>query len=329
MDNFSVTRQVSVVVPVYKEEHNITAFLRRIEAVFSEMQLSYEILFCLDPSPDNTEKIIREQMELNSNIKLISFSRKFGQPAATMAGIFNCKGDVCVIIDVDLQDPPELIQPMYAKLRSGYEVVYATRRSRKGETLIKKCIAYLGYFLIAKLSEISIPRNTGDFRMITRRVIEQLRLLPESHGFLRGLVAFVGFSQTSIKFDRDARLSGASNYNRFIGALKLAINGLISFSTRPLQIMSVVGFFTATFGFLLGGFYVVQKLLGVNLTPGLSVTILAITFFSGIQLLFLGLMGEYVGRIYDEVKRRPMYIIDKLVESKQETTAKLMVERIE
>jgi glycosyltransferase involved in cell wall biosynthesis len=325
----SVRKQLSVVVPVYKEEDSISVFLERLEAVLNNLKLSYEILFCLDPSPDNSEKIIREHIKLNPKIKLIKFSRKFGQPAATLAGIFYCKGEVCVVIDVDLQDPPELIRPMYEKLKTGFDVVYATRRSRKGETWIKKSIAYLGYFLISKFSEISIPRNTGDFRIITRRVIEQLRTLPECNGFLRGLVAFVGFRQTSIEFDREARLSGVSNYNRFIGGMKLAINGLIGFSTRPLQIMSVIGIFSAAFGFLLGGFYLMQKLLGVNLTPGLSSTILAITFLSGIQLLFLGLMGEYLGRIYDEVKRRPLYIIDKIVVNKAEFTPELVMESIE
>jgi polyisoprenyl-phosphate glycosyltransferase len=321
---------ISVVVPVYKEQDSIFPFLQRAELVLQDMQVSYEIIFCLDPSPDNTEFIIRKEIQRNSCIKLLLFSRKFGQPAATMAGILYCKGQACVIIDIDLQDPPELIQPMYAKLQEGYEVVYATRRSRKGETLLKKLVAYLGYLLIAKLSEIPIPRNTGDFRIITRRVIEELRRLRETHGFLRGMVAFVGFSQTFVEFDRDKRFYGKSNYNRFVGSLKLCLNGLISFSSRPLQIMSFIGVMAATFGFLLGGFYLLQKLIGVNLTPGLSITILAVTFFSGIQLLFLGLMGEYVGRIYDEVKQRPIYIIDKIVaEDNKNIDTKLIAENIE
>ena len=320
--------ELSVIVPVYKEENNINIFLRRITPVLENIGLPYEIIFCLDPSPDTSEAQIRKAIELNPNIKLLIFSRKFGQPAATMAGIFNCKGNVCVVLDVDLQDPPELIQPLYEKLKSGYDVVYATRRSRKGESWIKKLIAYTGYFLIAKLSEVPIPRNTGDFRIMTRRVIEKLRCLNESHGFLRGLIAFVGFRQSSIEFDRDARYAGKSNYNQFIGALRLAVNGLISFSSRPLQIMSLVGIAAAIFGFLLGGFFVVQKLIGVNLTPGLSITILIITFFSGIQLFFLGLMGEYVGRIYDETKRRPLYIVDKVVEktSSVDTEARIVDE---
>ncbi|MGC1853851.1 MAG: glycosyltransferase family 2 protein [Candidatus Aquirickettsiella sp.] len=328
MENFYSPLKLSVIVPVYKEEKNIIPFLNRIQSVLQNMKISYEILFCLDPSPDMTEIIIRKQMEYNSAIKLILLSRKFGQPAATIAGILHCEGETCVVIDVDLQDPPELIKDLYLKLHEGFEVVYATRRTRQGEPWIKKIIAYLGYMLIAKLSEVPIPRNTGDFRIMTRRVIEELRQLHEKHGFLRGLVAFVGFRQTFIEFDREPRLFGKSNYNRYVGALKLAINGLISFSTRPLQIMSIMGFFIALFGFVLGGFFLIQKVIGVNLTPGLSATILTITFFSGMQLLFLGLMGEYVGRIYEEVKRRPMYIIDAIVENKNDVFSEL-IEKIE
>jgi dolichol-phosphate mannosyltransferase len=306
-------KQLSVIVPVYKEAANIKPFLSRIEAVLNKSQFSYEIIFCLDPSPDNTEAVIQEEIQRNPDIKLLIFSRRFGQPAATMAGILFCKGENCIVIDVDLQDPPELIDSMYEKLKEGYEVVYAKRRSRKGETLLKRVISYFGYKVINQLSEVQIPRNTGDFRIMTRRVIEELRSLNESHGFLRGLVAYVGFKQAFIEYDRDERLEGVGNYNRFTGSLKIGLNGLISFSSRPLQMMSIAGAIVAGFSFLIGAWYVVQKLIGIDLTPGLSTTVLVVTFFSGIQLLSLGLIGEYIGRIYDEVKRRPMYIIDKVV----------------
>lgn len=302
---------ISIVVPVYKEERNIRPFLERMEAVLHKMAISYEIIFALDPSPDKTEEVILEEINRNSNIKLLVFSRRFGQPAATMAGILSCKGETCVVIDVDLQDQPELIADMYAKLQAGYEVVYAKRRSRKGETAIKRLIAYWGYAVINRLGDVQIPRNTGDFRIMTRRVIEELRGLNESHGFLRGLVAYIGFKQAFVEYDRDERLSGNGNYNRLTGSFKIGLNGLISFSSRPLQLMSVAGFLLAGLSFLVGGWYVLQKLLGVELTPGLSTTVLVVTFFSGVQLLGMGLMGEYVSRIYDEVKRRPMYIVDR------------------
>ncbi len=305
--------EISLVVPVYKEEKNIRPFLDRVEKVFQGMKISYEIIFALDPSPDHTEEVILEEINRNPSIKLLIFSRRFGQPAATMGGILSSQGDTCIVIDVDLQDPPELIVDLYAKLKDGYEVVYAKRRSRKGETLVKRIISHFGYSLINQLSDVKIPRNTGDFRIMTRRVIEELRRLNESHGFLRGLIAYVGFKQTFLEYDRDQRYSGAGNYNRLTGSLKIGLNGLISFSSRPLQFMSIGGSILAGFSFLLGGWYVLQKLIGMNLTPGLSTTVLVVTFFSGVQLLALGLMGEYIGRIYDEVKNRPMYIVDKKV----------------
>lgn len=304
---------ISIIVPVYKEEANIHPFLERTEAMIAKMEIGYEIIFALDPSPDRTEDVILEEINRNPNIKLLVFSRRFGQPAATMAGILTCQGKTCVIIDVDLQDQPELIADLHAKLQEGYEVVYAKRRSRKGETLTKRMISYFGYAVINQLSDIQIPRNTGDFRIMTRRVIEELRRLNESHGFLRGLVAYVGFKQTFVEYDRDERLAGKGNYNRLTGSFKIGLNGLISFSSRPLQMMSIAGFFLAGFSFLVGAWYVLQKIFGIPLTPGLPTTVLVITFFSGVQLFAFGLIGEYIGRIYDEVKQRPLYIIDKKV----------------
>ncbi len=304
---------LSIVVPVYKEQANIRPFLRRMEAVLNGIGRMYEIIFCLDPSPDSTEEVVLEEINRNPNIKLLVFSRRFGQPAATVAGLLMCRGAVCAVIDVDLQDPPELIPDMYSKLQEGYEVVYAKRRLRKGETLAKRMVSKVGYWVISRLSEVDIPRDTGDFRIMTRRVIEELRRLHEMHGFLRGLVAYVGFKQTFIEYDRDERAHGQGNYNRFTGSLEIGLNGLISFSSKPLRLMSIVGAMFSGLSFLLGAWYVFQKLIGVALTPGLPTTVLVVSFFSGVQLLSLGLMGEYIGRIYDEVKRRPMFIIDRKV----------------
>lgn len=311
--NYQSMPVISIVVPVYKEEAGIRPFLKRLESVMTKIGVLYEVIFSLDPSPDRTEEIIIEEINRNPAIKLLVFSRRFGQPAATMSGIFWARGDTCVTIDVDLQDQPELIEPMYAKLKEGYEVVYAKRRSRKGETIVKRIVSAFGYFVINKLSDVAIPRDTGDFRIMTRRVIEELRALSETHGFLRGLVAYVGFKQTFIEYDRDERFADKGKYNRLTGSLKIGLNGLIGFSSRPLQLMSLLGILFAGFSFLLGAWYFVQKLIGINLTPGLSTTVLAITFFSGIQLLGLGLTGEYIGRIYDEIKHRPQSIVDRKV----------------
>ena len=305
--------EISVVVPVRDENENIKPFLQRTENVLNTIGKSYEIIFALDPSSDNTEKVILDEIKRNKNIKLLVFSRQFGQPAATIAGILNCKGSYCVIIDVDLQDPPEIIEQLYKKIISGYEVVYAKRKNRKGETIFKKIISSFGYFLINKLSDVRIPKDTGDYRIITRKIINHLKELNESHGFLKGMVAYVGFNQSFIEYDREHRRAGKSKYNKFLGSLKIGFNGLIGFSSRPLFLMSIVGFTIALLSFLLGLWYFFQKILGINLTLGLTTTVIFISFFAGVQLLGLGLLGEYVGRIYDEVKKRPKYILDKKI----------------
>ena len=305
--------EISIVVPIYKEYENIKPFLQRTENILKKMEKSYEIIFALDPSSDNTEEIILDEIKRNKNIKLLVFSRRFGQPAATMAGILNCRGSYCVIIDVDLQDPPELINELYNKIISGYEAVYAKRKSRKGETFIKKKISSFAYYFINKLSDVHIPRDTGDYRIISRKVIDQLSKLNEKHGFLRGMVAFVGFKQSYVQYDRDKRYAGKGKYNKFFGSLTIGLNGLIGFSSRPLLLMSISGFTIALFSFFLGIWYLFQKIAGIDLTPGLTTTVILISFFAGVQLLGLGLLGEYVGRIYDEVKQRPKYILDKKI----------------
>jgi dolichol-phosphate mannosyltransferase len=304
---------LSIVIPVYNEENNIEPFLSRLTGILKKITIEYEIIFCLDPSTDNTENIIRKHAALDLNIKLIKLSRRFGQPAATMAGLRNCIGNYCVIIDVDLQDPPELIIPMLDKIHQGNDVVYAKRNSRRGETIAKKAISFLGYRLIKYFSEVNIPNDVGDYRIISRRVINHLISLKDKGAFLRGLVAFIGYKQDYVVYEREERISDRSKYNQITGSFKIGLNGLIGFSSRPLYIMSILGFFFSLFSFILGGWYLIQKLIGINLTPGLSTTILAITFFSGIQLLSMGLIGEYVGRIYEEVKNRPLYIIDEVM----------------
>ena len=305
--------EISIVVPVYNEYQNIKPFLLKTESILDKIGKTYEIIFALDPSSDNTENIILEEIKRNKNIRLLVFSRKFGQPAATIAGILNCKGSYCVIIDVDLQDPPEIIEELYKKIISGYDVVYAKRKTRKGENFFKRAISSFGYFLINKLSDIHIPRDAGDYRIISRKVIDHLKKLNESHGFLRGMVAFVGFNQSFIEYNRDQRYAGKSKYNKFWGSLRIGFNGLIGFSSRPLFLMSITGFTIALLSFILGIWYLFQKISGFDLTPGLTTTVILISFFAGVQLLGLGLLGEYVGRIYDEVKKRPKYILDKKI----------------
>ncbi len=303
----------SVIVPVYKEESNIRPFLNRSVPVIREVSNSYEIIFVVDPSPDSTENEILRASEDFVGIKVIKMSRRFGQPAATLAGLAHSTGERVVVIDVDLQDPPELIKVLNAKMNEGFDVVYATRSSREGETLTKKAVAKLGYKVINALSDVQIPQNTGDFRIMSRRVVDEICALNEKHGFLRGLVAYVGFNQTGVFYSRDSRHTGKGNYNRYLGSIRIGLNGLIGFSAKPLNVMSIFGASIALLSFFMGSWYALQKFLGVSLTPGLSTTVILISFFAGIQLLSLGLVGEYISRIYDEVKNRPMYIVEKRV----------------
>ncbi len=310
-NNDSEAPKISVVVPVYKEENNIRPFLERIRPVLERIG-SYEILFCLDPCPDRTEDVIIEEGTRDPRVGLLVFSRRFGQPAATMAGLLNCRGETCVVIDVDLQDPPEVIEAMYARLAEGYDVVTARRSSRKGETAIKKLVAELGYGLINRISDVAIPRNTGDFRIINRRVIEELRGVRESHGFLRGLVALVGFRQTFVEYERDARHSGDGNYNRYLGSLKIGFNGIFGFSTLPLSFLLWLGLAILIFSLMAIVYMIVMKMvIGVNYPLGIPTITVLVLFLGGIQLMAVGVLGEYIGRIYDEVRQRPHFIVDR------------------
>lgn len=301
---------ISVVVPVYNEENNIERFTKRTVDVLETMDVKYEILFVLDPSTDNSFKKIQKQINDNNNIKMILLSRRFGQQAATMAGIHNCSGTNCVIIDCDLQDPPELIKDLYIRLKEGYDVVVAKRRSRKGETIIKKFINKVGYWIINKITDISIPRDTGDFRIISRKIIDELVKINEQSYFLRGLVSYIGYKQTFIEYHRNERSEDKGKYNRYFGSLKIGFDGIFGFSTKPLTFVFFMGLFLCFFSFLISVYYIYQKYFR-DITPGLSSTIIFISFFSGVQLFSLGLIGEYIGRIYNEIKKRPNFIVDK------------------
>ncbi len=304
---------ISVVVPIYKEEKSIGPFLERIVPILKRVG-TYEILFCLDPSPDRTEEVVREFARTDRGIGLLVFSRRFGQPAATMAGILNCTGKWCAVIDVDLQDPPEMIETMLRKAEEGFDVVTACRSSREGETAIKKIVSVLGYKVINRISEVPIPKNTGDFRVMSRRVVEELRALKESHGFLRGMVSLVGFSQAEVMYERHARFSGAGNYNRYLGSLKIGFNGVFAFSKAPLQLMMWAGFTTAAFSVFAIAYVVALKLLyGDSFPGGIPTLTVLVLFISGVQLAGIGVLGEYIGRIYDDVRQRPLYIIDRAV----------------
>ena len=302
---------LSVVVPVFKEEANIDPFLERLIPVLDEINLEYEVIFSMDPSSDGTEKIIITHLEQNSRIKLLKFSRRFGQAMSTLAGIEYSSGDAVVVIDVDLQDPPELMKKMVQKWREGYDVVMAQRRSRQGETWVKRLVSYLGYKLINRIADVKIPQNTGDFRLMSRRVVREIVRLKEMNGFLRGLSAVVGFKQICIPFDRDARFSGKGNYNQFFGSIRIGLNGIFGFSNFPLTLSTQFGFIVAGLSFLMAIAYLILKIWGVPFPMGNPTIVIIVLFLGGVQLISVGILGEYIGRIYEEVKDRPKYIVEK------------------
>ena len=301
---------LSIVIPAYNEEANVERVVERLRGVLEGLQLEWEIIFCVDPSTDRTEELILAERERDDRVKMLRFSRRFGQPMATLAGLEAARGDATVVIDCDLQDPPELIGDLVERWHEGYDVVYAQRRTRAGETLSKRIVSTIGYKVIARIAEVSIPPNTGDFRLMSRRVVNNVVALKEHHGFLRGLVGLVGFPQTSVLYDRDPRVAGTSKYNRLLGSLVIGLNGVIGFSRYPLQLISMFGVGFSALAFMLAIAYGILKLLGANFPIGNPTIVIVVAFFSGIQLLSLGVIGEYVGRIYDEARARPKFIIE-------------------
>ena len=305
-----MSESLSVVVPAYNEEANVERAYERLRHVLAGLSMDWELIFSVDPSTDRTEELILGLRERDPRVKMLRFSRRFGQPMATLAGLELSAGDAIVVIDCDLQDPPELIPTLLERWREGFDVVYAQRRSRAGETLPKRFVAWLGYRIIARIAEVEIPPNTGDFRLMSRRVVANVVALKEGHGFLRGLVGLVGFRQTSVLYDRDPRVAGRSKYNQLLGSLVIGLNGVVGFSRYPLQLISFIGVVFSGFAFIFAIVYLVMKVAGVQFPIGNPTIVIVVAFFSGIQLLSLGVMGEYVGRIYDEVRQRPKYILE-------------------
>jgi len=302
---------ISVVTPVYNEFDGLPEFINRLSGSLKETGLEWEVIFCVDPSTDGTEQLLRDLHHKDKRIKLIRFSRRFGQPAATMAGIHSAKGDAVIVIDADLQDPPEIIPELVKEWLSGAKIVLAERSSRTGEPYLKKLISNVGYSFMNRFSEIPIPKNTGDFRLLDRQVCEELKKFSESNLFLRGLVSLVGFETKTILFDRPERLKGVSKYNKWLGSLKIGLNGIVGYSTALLNMSTIFGLFFSTFAILLGSSYALAKLFGVEFPIGNPTVVTSVLLMGGLNLLFMGVLGLYISRIYDDVKRRPKYIIEE------------------
>lgn len=304
---------LSVVVPMYNEEHNVAPLLARLVPVLRNAvgEDGYEIVLVNDGSSDGTLASMREAVESHAHIVVIDLSRNFGHQLAATAGIELAQGEAVTLMDGDLQDPPELIAEFLARYRDGYDVVYAVRRTRKGESFFKLLTARLFYRIIKRLTKVSIPVDTGDFRLMSRRVVEALRRSPERHRFLRGMVSWVGYRQIGVEYDRDERLSGVTKYP-FTKMMRFAIDGITSFSDVPLRFVSYFGFFTSAAAIVYALVVVGFKLFSLHppgYTRGWASTIVAVLFLGGVQLIGIGIVGEYIGRIYDEVKGRPLYLI--------------------
>lgn len=300
---------LSVIVPLYNEEEIVEKTFLTLEEELKNIE--HQIIFVNDGSKDRTREILEQLLQKTPYNELVNFSRNFGHQAAFSAGLQHAKGEAVVIIDGDLQDPPSLIHEMLAKWQEGYQVVYAQRHKRRGESFFKRFSAFCFYRIIHSLTNIEIPPDTGDFRLMDRVVVDQLNSLPERSRFLRGLVCWVGFKKIGILYDRAERTAGVSKYP-LRKMIRLAIDGITGFSTTPLKISFLVGLLATIIAFGVFIWSIIEKVLFPETTvPGWASLMTAIVFFGGIQLISIGILGEYIGRIYDEVKQRPLYIEDK------------------
>ncbi|MAS83852.1 MAG: glycosyl transferase family 2 [Legionellales bacterium] len=305
---------LSIVAPAYNEAENIDEFYSRILESTKDLNLDIEIIYVNDGSLDKTIDVIYKQKENNDHITAIDLSRNFGKEIALTAGLDYSSGDAVVVIDTDLQDPPELIPKLVENWNDGYDVVNAKRIKREGESSLKKITSYIYYRVLFRLSDISIPKDIGDFRLLDRKALDALLKLREKHRYMKGLFVWVGFKQKEIEYEREARFKGKTKLN-LLSLFNLAFDGLTSFSIMPLRLASIIGFLSAVTGFLYGATIVIKTIFFHEPVAGFTSLVVLITFFGGIQLLSIGIIGEYIGRIFNETKNRPLYIVKNIKHS--------------
>lgn len=299
---------LSVVVPLYNEESVLKDFHKRLNHAMVELKISWEVIYVNDGSGDSTLSLIRDLQQSNSNVTLIDLSRNFGKEIALTAGLDHANGDAVVVIDADLQDPPELISKLLEMWHAGYDIVSAVRSKRRGESWLKKFTAYGFYRIIGYVNVVSIPHDTGDFRLLSRRAVLALRQLRERHRFMKGLFVWIGYRQTNIVYERDARHAGQSKWS-YWRLWNFALDGISSLTTFPLKLSTYIGLITACGAFLYGLIIVGRTLIYGNPVAGYPSMLVVVLFLGGIQLMSLGVMGEYLGRMFDETKQRPLYLI--------------------
>jgi dolichol-phosphate mannosyltransferase len=301
--------EISLVIPVFNDKNSVEKFLPIAMKHLEQITNNYEIIFCVDPSTDGTIELIENFCRENQKIKLIEFSVRVGQPAATMAGLANSNSQAVIIMDVDQQDPIDLIPKMVELWRNGNNHILPRRLSRSGEPFTKVATAYLGYKFLDKFGHVRIPRNTGDFRLIDNKIVLEILKFKESHIFLRGLVALIDDKPIFLEFDRPKRAIGETKYNKWFGGISSGMNGVLSFSTAFLEFITFIGFIISIFSLFFGINFMIQKILGKDIPFGQTQIFIGITFLGGINLISLGVIGSYIGRIFNEVKERPRWII--------------------
>jgi glycosyltransferase involved in cell wall biosynthesis len=301
---------LTVIVPAYNEEEVIGEFHARLTSVLDTLPLDAEILYVNDGSRDRTMALLSDIHESDERVAVIDLSRNFGKEIAMSAGLEHAQGDAVVVIDADLQDPPELITEFIAEWEKGYDVVYAKRLHRKGETLLKKGTAHLFYRTMQKLSDFPIPEDTGDYRLMSRRAVDALCKLSERHRFMKGLFAWIGYKQKAVLYNRDERYAGETKWN-YLKLWNFAIEGITSFTIVPLKFASYFGGVIALLAFLYGIYMIIDTLLYGNPVPGYPSLIIIVLFLGGVQLAAIGVLGEYVGRIFTETKQRPLYFVQE------------------
>ncbi|HOG20659.1 MAG TPA: glycosyltransferase family 2 protein [Salinivirgaceae bacterium] len=300
---------ISVVVPIYNEEQNITELYDRLKKTVSQISENHELIFVNDGSKDLSLMGLMRLAEQDSNVFYINFSRNFGHQIAVTAGLDASRGKAVVIIDGDLQDPPELIADLYQKYQEGYEVVYAKRKERQGESMFKKVTAKLFYRTLRRITAIDIPLDTGDFRLIDRKVVNYLKQMPEQNKFLRGQIAWLGFRQTEVLFIRDKRKHGKTGYS-LSKMLRFAMDGITSFSDKPLQFVTKLGFIFSFFSFIIILYAIYSHFILERTISGWTSLIISCAFIGGVQLISIGILGEYISRINKNILKRPLYIIE-------------------
>ena len=306
----SANPEISIVIPIYNEQDVLGQLFERLYPVMDELKRSYEIIFVDDGSWDNSVRLMDDLVTNDDRIVLVELARNFGHQIAISAGMDCARGDAVVIMDADLQDPPEVLPAFIEKWREGYDVVYAVRKQRK-EGLLKRTAYAAFYRLLQRITKIEIPLDAGDFCLMDRRVVDLLNNMPERNRIVRGIRSWVGLNQIGIPYERQARYAGETKYT-YSRLIYLALDGLVSFSYLPLRIITMLGFLVSVLSIVLAIFYAIRKLTAGLNPPGFATIVVAIFFLAGIQLLTLGVIGEYVGRIFEEVKQRPLYVVRRV-----------------